>query len=165
MEPDRTDESSLPQRKTPIHQPTRQEINRSTIVFVTVCTDKRKAILCRPEVHELLVESWRQAGAWIVGRYVVMPDHIHLFCAPAEWEGPSLGKWIRFWKSQVSRAWPWPRQQPIWQKSFWDRQVRRSEHYAGKWQYVRNNPVRKGLAAAADDWPFQGELSMLVWEG
>lgn len=45
----------------------------------------------------------------------------------------------------------------------WDTQLRRSENYDSKWQYVVDNPVRAGLAREVDEWPFQGELSFLPW--
>jgi len=51
------------------------------IYFVTACTYNRRYILARPEVHESLVEFALRGpdhGVWI-GRYVVMPDHVHLF--------------------------------------------------------------------------------------
>ena len=51
----------------------------------------------------------------------------------------------------------------IWQREFWDRQLRRVESYEEKWQYVRNNPVRHGFVSRAEDWPYQGELDVLEW--
>ena len=45
----------------------------------------------------------------------------------------------------------------------WDTRLRRSESYQEKWQYVRENPVRKGLVENADDWPYQGMLNVLPW--
>jgi ABC-type histidine transport system ATPase subunit len=42
----------------------------------------------------------------------------------------------------------------IWQRGFFDRVIRNDESYSEKWNYVRENPVRAGLAAGADDWPF-----------
>ena len=39
--------------------------------------------------------------------------------------------------------------------------LRSSESYSGKWNYVRNNPVRHGFVANADDWPWQGEIEEL----
>ena len=56
-----------------------------------------------------------------------------------------------------------PRNPPLWQRDCWDRQLRTGESYTQKWEYVRNNPVRKGLVANADDWPYQGELNVLEW--
>lgn len=154
-----------PNRKTPVHWPVMTLSDCPSIVFVTVCTDKRKRILARDRVHELLVDAWREAGSWWVGRYVIMPDHIHLFCAPASWDVPRLTEWVRFWKTLVSRRWHCRQEQPVWQKSFWDRQMRSFDGYDEKWVYVRQNPVRSGLVANADEWPYQGELRALEWFG
>jgi len=150
-------------RKHPIHQPVHCYHNRSVIVFVTVCTKDRKQILADDAVHEVLVEAWRAANAWLVGRYVIMPDHVHLFCAPAELDPVPLLKWVSFWKSHASRRWPRPADLPVWQRHFWDTQLRRGENYSEKWEYFLQNPVRAGLVASADDWPFQGELHQLRW--
>ena len=156
-------QEALPDRKTPIHLPVRAVSNRALIVFVTVCTERRKPILNRSEAYCLLLEAWQKADLWHVGRYVIMPDHIHLFCAPAKWEYPALKKWVQYWKALVSRAWLWPDEQPIWQKSFWDTQLRKGERYGEKWEYVCQNPVRKGLAFHPDKWPYQGEMNVLRW--
>ena len=99
----------------------------------------------------------------MVGRYVIMPDHIHLFCAPAAENVPDVKRWVKYWKSMVSRLWPRPNERPVWQRSFWDTQLRRGESYASKWLYVQKNPVRKGLCVEPEDWPFQGEMQVLSW--
>src|SRR5688572_17327867 len=78
-----TDEpSNLPTRGRPIHQPLVGDDNRSMIVFLTVCTEHRQRILNTRVMHNRLIAAWRASTHWLVGRYVVMPDHIHLFCAP-----------------------------------------------------------------------------------
>ena len=74
-----------------------------------------------------------------------------------------LKKWVSFWRNQVTRVWPQRNQTPIWQRDYWDRQLRRHESYSQKWNYVVNNPVRHGYVAHAEDWPFQGELNVLSW--
>ena len=101
--------------------------------------------------------------SWLVGRYIIMPDHIHLFCAPADLIAASLKPWVRFWKSHVAKNWNDPTQLPIWQRDFWDTQLRKGESYGEKWQYVLDNPVRAGLAKCSEDWPYQGELNVLEW--
>jgi len=151
-----------PPRKTPVHFSPVEVFNRTIIVYVTVCTDKRNRILHRPQVHELLLDAWRKADAWLVGKCIVMPDHIHVFCSPRQGDLP-LTRWVQFWKSLVSRSWPWIDEQPVWQKSFWYTQLRRGEGYASKWEYVSRNAVRKGLVENPDDWPFQGEMNVLDW--
>ena len=37
---------------------------------------------------------------------------------------------------------------------FFDRVLRNDQNYNQKWEYVRENPVRAGLALRADDWPY-----------
>src|SRR5690242_6150650 len=65
-----------PRRKHPVHMPIVERSNELSIVFLTVCTIRRKRILAVPEVVQLLAESWPQATSWTVGKYLVMPDHI-----------------------------------------------------------------------------------------
>lgn len=144
-----------------------------TIVFLTVCTKDRKPWLANSEVHELLRTVWIDAKAWLVGRYVLMPDHVHLFCAPCE-EGsagaspsqseaalPPLENWVRYWKSQFTKR--GQSTQRRWQSDHWDTRLRKEESYEAKWDYVRNNPVRAGLVVQPDDWPYSGELHALRW--
>ncbi|WP_425603732.1 REP-associated tyrosine transposase [Coraliomargarita parva] len=133
------------------------------MVFLTVCTAKRKPLLANTAVQELLVDVWCESDLWLVGRYVLMPDHLHLFCAPACVEHPSVRKWAQYWKSRASTRWPNRLEQPVWQSDVWDRQLRTGESYSEKWAYVRNNPVRHGLVKNAEDWPYQGELNSLLW--
>jgi REP element-mobilizing transposase RayT len=80
-----------------------------------------------------------------VGRYVIMPDHVHLFVTGDK--DFLLTQWIRLLKRNLSTAISHP--QPHWQKGFFDQHFsRRSESYAEKWEYVRQNPVRAGLASS-----------------
>ena len=150
-------------RKHPAHQPVVEQFNRSRIVFVTVCSKDRNPIFARESVHDLIVRSWKKADQWVVGNYVLMPDHIHFFCSPVGLEHPPLKKWITYWKSLVSRNWPNPGEHSIWQTDFWDTQLRKGESYTEKWGYVRNNPMRAGLVAQTEDWPFQGVVETLSW--
>ncbi len=137
--------------------------NLSVILLVTACTHQRRRILARQEIHDLIREAWTQAPEWTVGRYVVLPDHIHLFAAENEFQGYPLGQWVGKWKAHVSRRWPYREDEPIWQRNFWDHQLRNGDSYDVKWLYVRNNPVRHGLVEKADDWPFQGKVNDLAW--
>jgi REP element-mobilizing transposase RayT len=152
-----------PGRKRPVHLPVRERHNRPVIVFLTVCTKDRKRILATEAARGVLVSSWRAAQSWLVGRYVILPDHLHLFCAPTDITAQPIAQWVRYWKSSAARDWPQPEDAPVWQRDFWDTQLRRTENYDQKWQYVLENPVRAGLVPRAEDWPFQGELNILRW--
>ena len=132
-------------------------------MFVTVCSADRKPILAYEGAHRVILAAWRRAQAWIVGRYVILPDHIHLFSAPGDQPMP-LDVWVKFWKSEVARRWPRPELHPICQTDFWDTQLRGGESYEAKWDYVRENPVRHGLVHRPEEWPYAGELNALDWD-
>jgi putative transposase len=108
-------------RKHPIHCPVHDRRDTPIIVFLTVCTKRRKPILTNSEAHARLINAWRAAKMWQVGRYVIMPDHIHLFCAPSESETQPLLQWVRYWKSATARNWITRADTPIWQRHFWTR--------------------------------------------
>jgi hypothetical protein len=57
--------------------------NARPFYFVTFNTYKRQKFLARPEVHEAfcIFCSKAQEHDIAVGRYVIMPDHVHLFVA------------------------------------------------------------------------------------
>jgi putative transposase len=149
-------------RRHPIHLTPLEAHNRAIIVFVTCSAAQRRPLLRSDAVHEALLKAWAQAQAWLVGRYVVMPNHVHFFCAPSDIVSPSLERWMRYWKSLASRALG-KRSGALWQRHHWDRQLRRGESYDEKWEYVRNNPVRHGYVTKVEDWPYQGELNELRW--
>jgi putative transposase len=146
-------------RKRPVHGV--YEIpGQPTIVFLTVCTEDRRPWLATSENHALLRSEWIKAQAWLVGRYIVMPDHLHLFAAPGQL-GIPLDNWVTYWKSQLSKAKPDPASS--WQVDHWDTRLRSGESYEAKWEYVKNNPVRAGLVRLSDEWPYQGEINHLRW--
>src|SRR5262249_56507443 len=73
--------------KSDVHKHLRRRLERVWIDFpiyyVTTCVRNRKRILAQDEVARILVEEWRAARrrhGWAVGRYVIMPDHVHFFC-------------------------------------------------------------------------------------
>ena len=143
--------------------------------FITTCTDKRGKLLATKAVHELLLEEWsdaRERHGWLVGSYVVMPDHVHFFARPSD-PGTSkpLSKFIGTWKQWTSKRFrrevdpgfgALPEEAVLWQPGFFDHVLRSSESYSEKWDYVRNNPVRAGLVGDADDWPYSGVIHDLT---
>ena len=136
--------------------------NRSVIVFVTVCAKNRVPVLATPAMHQSILQAWQMAGHWLVGRYVILPDHIHLFCASGVFPPQPLLNWVRYWKSLVAKATD-AGPDSLWEKNFWDTQLRKTARYFAKWEYVLGNPVRHGLVSRTTDWPYQGELNQLRW--
>jgi putative transposase len=134
--------------------------SQPTIVFLTICTKDRKPWVAGESVHEDLRVAWQSAQAWLVGFYLLMPDHVHLFCAPRDMTF-SVEEWVTFWKRQFARY--HKNASCRWQTDCFHHRLRRDESYSQKWAYVRENPVRKGLVKDPNDWPYQGMLNVLQW--
>ena len=135
------------------------------IFFITACTDERRNILANSQAATILVEEWTTAKEhhdWYIGRYVIMPNHVHFFCAPGN-EAQDFSIFMKFWKEWTSKKMKKECniEGPIWQREFFDHLLRNNESYVQKWEYVFNNPVRAGLVKEAQEWPWQGEIEIL----
>jgi REP element-mobilizing transposase RayT len=132
---------------------------QSPIYFVTACTFDRRGVLTNNAVHRAFLDfakAGERHGAYL-GAYVIMPDHVHFFVMLDRDE--TLSSWMKSLKNSVSKALRYLQvSPPHWQKGFFDHVLRSSESYSQKWEYVRGNPVRAGLARSWEDWPYSGEL-------
>ncbi len=132
------------------------------VYFVTVCTEGRCAILANARAHGVLAQEMRTAPArhgFSFGRYVVMPDHLHFFCQGADATLSAFVGMFKQWTAKGLIAAGAAR--PIRQRGFFDHLLRSSAAYQSKWAYVREKPVRAGLVARAEDWPYAGEVSVI----
>lgn len=147
-----------------MHKPRLNRLTRihlkHPLYFLTLCTFQRKEILSEPTAHQAFVLFCEKAvvhGAF-VGRYVLMPDHLHLFVSftPA---GVALSDWVKSLKNTLSKSWRSAgADAPHWQKGFFDHLMRSADSYEEKWNYVAANPVRAGLATSPEAWPYQGVI-------
>ncbi len=90
---------------------------------------------------------------------VVMPDHVHLIFQlldDARGNASSLAKVMRGIKGTSARRINdlLGRQGQIWQHESFDHVVRLHERSRAKYEYVCENPVRAGLTASADEYPW-----------
>ena len=142
----------------------------SPVYFVTFNTHTRANLLATAEAHEAFVEYCRRAADFRigVGRYVLMPDHVHLFVCFGGGCTTTLSGWIKGLKREldsvlisIGRE---PTKRPgqkfcsFWQPGFHDHLLRSDESYAAKWEYVFQNPVRAGLVSRPEEWPYAGEV-------
>jgi len=129
------------------------------LYFVTFATRDRRSI---PSLDgaELALQQYARCAIVkfnvALGRYVIMPDHVHLFVRGDQ--DLTLSSWIGGLKRAMSVAVKSPR---LWQPGFFDHILRCDESYAEKWKYVRENPVRAGLVETADGWRYQGEIAVI----
>jgi putative transposase len=155
----------VPSRKFGRRPPRLDEVFQrydSPVYFVTFCTHCRKPILASERTHLAFIQFAERAAKFnvAVGRYVIMPDHVHLFVCGDD--AFVLNRWVAALKQALARANGWFKSKgQIWQEGFFDHILRNEESMSDKWQYIVQNPVRAGLAKGADDWPYQGEIVVI----
>jgi len=152
---------SLPNRKRPAHHPPIVTPNRPIVIFVTVNVKNQSVRLNNEQMHTALTQAWQDARQWRVGDYLIMPDHVHLFCIPGVHYPENIAKWVQYWKGHVRRI--LKLKESIWQRDCWDTQIRNINHYNEKLSYMRENPVRRELVARNEDWPYQGKINIIRW--
>jgi putative transposase len=130
--------------------------NLEPFYFVTFNTYKRRRLHARPEIHDAFREfCFRGEDRKVaVGRYVLMPDHVHLFVVIPEHD-MTLEKWVQALRSVIGkRLLKLGIEKPDWQEGFFDHVLVSSESYSEKWDYVRMNPARAGLSSTPEGWPY-----------
>ena len=166
--PERGDRAPRLQRRFP-RRPPRLEILFSSVspfYFVTFNTHNRTTLLARDDIHRAFYSFCVRAEVRnvAVGRYVIMPDHVHLFVA-MPLTGLTLSEWIGGLKTVVGKELlRLGIQKPHWQQGFFDHVLRSSESYSQKWDYVRMNPVRAGLCDDPEQWTYQGEVVSISFD-
>jgi len=143
------------------------------VYFVAFNTHTRANLLANPAVHAGFVGYCRRAADFRigVGRYVIMPDHIHLFVCFGVGCTTTLSTWVKGLKRELDRILlsmghqsvklPGQKLSSFWQPGFNDHLLRSDESYAAKWDYVFQNPVRAGLVRCAEEWPYAGEITRI----
>jgi putative transposase len=135
------------------------------IVFLSACTYRRRPVLHNDIAHDVLLKIWArsaEANGWFVGRYILMPDHVHFFARAAR-DATLLADWVKLWKSLSARRMcaTLKLRPPLWQEDYFDRYLRSTESYSEKWDYVVRNAIAAGLVKDVDTWPYQGEIHSL----
>ena len=128
-----------------------------TTYYITVCAHKHREHFQRSEIAELMVATFfqcRDAGEFELHEYVVMPDHIHVLLSLRERQ--SLDRAVQAIKERFARV---LREQgsflkDVWQPQYHFRRVSNSEELREGARYIRQNPVRKGLVAAAEQYSY-----------
>src|SRR6266511_3228152 len=103
----------------------------SPIYFITTCTLGRRAMLVSNDIAAILVAEWRTAHdrhGWAIGRYVIMPDHVHFFFR-AELDAHRLSIFIQKWKEWTSKRMVRELKVAgrVWQEEFFDHVLRSNE--------------------------------------
>ena len=116
--------------------------NARPFYFITFNTYNRHSLLAGGEVHETFCTFFVRAQKHdvAVGRYVIMPDHVHLFVA-FPMDGVTLPSWVQSLRNVIGkRLLQLGIAKPHWQEGFFDHLLRSQESYAQKWGLCTHEP-------------------------
>ena len=140
-----------PQRKKLPHDRPLWTRPEDEVFFITVCCNPRhKNQLCRSQNSREIfdsVEFRNRNHIWYAHLVVLMPDHLHALIS-FPYEQPIrqiVSDWKRFLATKVKIQ---------WQRDFFDHRLRKEESYREKADHIRANPIRAGLIAESDEWPY-----------
>lgn len=119
--------------------------------FITInCRHRHVAQLTIGELPNQLFDAvrvYREKCRWNPEIVLLMPDHLHgIFSVEVDCRRGLQGV-IQDWKRYTCRAFG-----VDWQRDFFDHRIRNEADRAEKWNYIRENPVRKGLVTSFDKW-------------
>jgi hypothetical protein len=107
--------------------------------------------LTEPVLARRLLESavfYGRHHRWWPHLLLIMPDHVHaLLSFPPD---ESMSRVITDWKRWHARS-----GLVKWQEGFFDHRLRREENVEHTINYIRNNPVVRGLCPTIEDWPWR----------
>jgi putative transposase len=138
--------------------------------FFTVVTHDRIPIFDDPTAVRLLGAVMRTVRAKLPFRtiaVVVLPDHIHCVWSLPAGNSDFSGRWrwikrafTEQWLSNAGAAAPTSasrdrkRERGVWQRRFWEHQIRDEVDLERHLDYVHYNPVKHGYVARPVDWPW-----------
>jgi putative transposase len=146
-------------KKTPPRLSTVFQKYDPPLYFITINTWQHRAVLNNDDILTAFLEYGQKNAkdGRAIGKFVIMPDHIHLFARLSQEN--RLNDFVRLMKQHLDKTLQWRGvEKPWWQPGFFDHLMRNSESYRQKWEYVHDNPVRKKLVGKPESWPYQGEI-------
>ena len=138
--------------------------------FFTLVAYRRQPILCNEDIRTALREGIvlaRQKRPFTIDAWVLMPDHLHCLWTLPEHDADYATRWATI-KRHVSLTvrdtyhrdeWLTPskrkhRESTLWQRRYWEHQIRDVDDFNRHTDYIHYNPVKHGLAARPVEWPY-----------
>lgn len=107
-------------------------------------------------VARLVAETIRAGESrnlYELSAWVIMPNHVHLLILPDK-PLPRITHWIKGRTARESNLVLGRGGEPFWQHESYDHWVRNEKEFQGIAAYIEQNPVKAGLAATPEDWPW-----------
>ena len=136
--------------------------------FFTVVTHNRRPFLCSEENRTILrqiIEEVRLLKPFEIDAWVLLPDHLHCIWTLPEGDADYSKRWglfkARFTKKagQAMPAIKSPsrlkhREGFVWQRRFWEHQIRDEKDFEAHCNYIHYNPVKHRYVSAPRDWAY-----------
>ena len=134
-----------------------------TYFFTVNLVDRQSDLLVRHiEVLRAVIEAVKAVHPFSVVAMVALPEHLHAVWRlppgdasyPLRWSQIKAGFSRRLPKGERTRASRGSkRERGIWQRRYWEHQIRTDEDLARHVDYIHFNPVRHGRVQRPVDWP------------
>ena len=139
----------------------RPESYRGTrLIFITLCCEGRKSVFADGKTARWLIDCVRkqaEANRFAVHAFCVMPDHFHALVQGFD-PASNLLRFLKILKQKTAFQHRQRFGETLWQKKFFDHIVRSQASRDRVAWYIWMNPVRKGLCAKPEDYPFSGSF-------
>jgi len=134
-------------------------------IHVTICTHNKEQIFDSEINARIVIDELLKAAKDLRFRvlsYCLMPDHLHVIVSPGE-STLTLSKFLNIFKGRTTAAFRERKDlKKIWQRSAFDHVIRTEEDLKGVVEYIRNNPVRKGIVRNADDFQYSESFEVEI---
>ena len=138
--------------------------------FFTLATYQRRQILCDKPIRNALrqaIITVRQQYPFQIHAWVLLPDHLHCIWTLPENDADFSQRWSMIKRlstqncpayhlapNQLSPSKQSRHEKGIWQRRFYEHQIRDEQNFRQHMDYIHHNPVKHGWAASAKDWPY-----------
>ena len=132
--------------------------------FFTVTLHDRSSTLLTKYVDQLRL-AFRETQLkrpFKIDAIVILPDHLHCLWTLPPGEGDYSGRWRsikscfvrKLRKSGLKVGINAKGEADIWQRRFWEHQIRDDKDFEAHVNYIHINPVKHGLVKNVIDWPW-----------
>ena len=138
--------------------------------FFTVVSYRRQHILCDIPIRDALhkaIKDTQLKYPFKIDAWVLLPDHLHCIWTLPEGDVEFSKRWSLI-KRKVSivcadqyKKGKWltasrkkHRESTIWQRRFWEHQIRDQDDFNRHLDYIHYNPVKHGLCVRPIDWVY-----------
>jgi len=135
-----------------------------TYFFTVVLAERRSALLVeRVELLREAIAAARQRHPFNIVAMVVLPDHLHAVwrMPPDDADYPMRWSLIKAAFSHnnprqehIRASRMAKRERGIWQRRFWEHQIRDDVDLQTHVDYIHHNPVKHGYVGRVSDWPY-----------